>query len=383
MLLLDDSKGENTRCPRGCFGPAHCSYLIQYSRLNMNNHTHSNIQLLVTILRLEDFSLSLEDHGETGLNLNNGQGQGQGKFYLSFNVNGDSSTLPRVTLDTLPERISILNLVSGSGQRVNVELCSSSASSSSSHAGPSSQTQSQQQQRATSNEEFSQEILAKGSFLVDSTISKNTTTDQVFSLKMWDTQGKGNAIGTLQLIVEAINTEQHLLHRRKKSFLSIILSSLSQWGWVLNLLLLVVVSFAQLGILLSPSSTAIDRLPIGKLVFRKGASLAQGDYMASCVGFSERFCNPVHLIMQENGSLAIRTGASPHSKLLDDSAASAGAPVTLWETEKLKRRLFQEFRAAVTDSGELSILRGKKVLWKLDRSELTSNPHLLENLDVI
>ena len=312
------------------------------------------LQLLVTLVRLDDYQVS------------DAAVPGGPKLYLSFNVNGEtSSLLPRITLDSLPERLSFLNLTSGAGQRVNVELRSSH--------GKSGLGILQQGVDDDDNE-----VLAKGSFLVDSTVSKKNggQRDQLFSLKMWDTQGKGNAIGTLQMLVDAISTEQQQQqrHQQQSSIAQIVLAQFARWGWVLNLVALLVASAAKLGLLFAPTktTTTVDKLPIGKIVLRRGTSLAQGDFVASCVGSSsERFCRPVHLILHgSNGSLALRTGASPTSQ----------GGETLWESTQHKGRLFQDFRATVTDAGDLAVLRGKQIVWRLDYNDVKDNQNLTDAL---
>ena len=348
-------------------------------------------QLLVTVIRLDECNVP-ELQARKAI-AHKGGASPSAKLYLTLAIKGDASSQRRnVPLDSLPERLTFAGLIADAGQRVNVELRSS-------HGGGGGNN---------SASGDGSELLAENSFLVDKAISKKSSLEQQPSklfdppLKLWR---EGQLVGTLQMIVEAVDAEQLALQQqqqRKRSVWTSTLSHLSRWGWIVHLASLVFLSAWKLGLFSarsSTTSTAAGKLLIGKIALRRGISLAQGDYISSCVGSSERFCSAVHLVLHRNGNLALRKGAAPDpGSFLDDDDNEEGPdaldghgrgsqhPVpddkTLWESGRQSRRPFQEFRATVTDSGELAILRGKKLVWRLDAKERL-HPQLVENVEIL
>ena len=333
-----------------------------------------NIQLLVTVVRLEECNVG--DY--VGISASCDP---RSKLYLSFNVNGDSKNLPRVPVGSLPERMTFVGLVEGAGQIVTVELRSPRM------LGAGGDGLLNIGAASSAGAQDDSEVIAKGRLLVENFPSAKSSRqeEQLYPLKLW---GNDKVVGILQMIVVAVNPEQHAAQQLKRSsgFVAQTLTFLARWGWLVNLALMAWFMAHKLK-LLSPRSTTkaigTDRLPIGKVVLRRGVSLAQGDYVAACVGYTERQCKPVHLVLHQNGNLALRSGPSPRSSEDDEGKEEGEETRTLWESGKQSRRPFQEFRATVNEEGDLVILRGKKVVWKLNDKEREQHEHLSSHLEIL
>ena len=89
--------------------------------------------------------------------------------------------------------------------------------------------------------------------------------------------------------------------------------------------------------------------------------ISENHYIASCVGFSSRFCSPMYLYMHDSGSLALYKGLYN----LDDNSSPLLSSM-IWESGKL-RKIFVPFRgeysATISKDGELIISEGKKAIY--------------------
>jgi len=173
-----------------------------------------------------------------------------------------------------------------------------------------------------------------------------------------------------------------------------------------------------------PHFTRHDGLPVGKIMLRRGSTLYKNDFISSCVGFSARFCRPMYLTMQGGGNLVLYDGMSSaidstqcssmsnmnmkpskkdkwNSENPDQNQVSSSnklqncsnknkqtfKPKVVFESGRQnmvdvtqKNMLFQEYKATVTDNGDLIIYRGKKVVWTLTSNDLLRHSVLSEIL---
>jgi hypothetical protein len=125
----------------------------------------------------------------------------------------------------------------------------------------------------------------------------------------------------------------------------------------------------------------MDGLRVGKIELQRGSTLHQNEYISACVGFSDRFCIPMYLVMQDNGQL----------KLFKGYYGDTGSNELLWQSSKhklianiQKNVLLQEYKATVSSDGGIAIYRGghKRMfeIWSMTADELTSHPVLSKSV---
>ena len=152
----------------------------------------------------------------------------------------------------------------------------------------------------------------------------------------------------------------------------------------------------------------------GRLGLRRGSSIIQGNYIAACVvdinnssipplhhahqhhqhpsSQAAHVCQPVYVYMHHNGSLALHTGtpAVEHTTTNTNSTTTTTTNnITifnslLWQSGKQNKIFFfVDFRAHVTVAGDLTILRGKKVVWTMTGDALRSHKDLNSYLTIL
>ena len=105
--------------------------------------------------------------------------------------------------------------------------------------------------------------------------------------------------------------------------------------------------------------TSRHGLKVGKIHMNLGMDLSENHYIASCVGFSSRFCSPMYLYMHDTGSLGLHKG-------LYDQDQKKSSVSTVWESQKLRKTFVPfrgEYSATITKNGELIISEGKKEIY--------------------
>ena len=135
---------------------------------------------------------------------------------------------------------------------------------------------------------------------------------------------------------------------------------------ILYFFLITLLSFQYMGYIPSITTmTSRHGLKVGKIHMNLGMDLSENHHIASCVGFSSRFCSPMYLYMDDTGSLGLHKGLyNPDYK---PSTISA-----VWESQKLRKTFVPfrgEYSATITKNGELVISEGKKEIYSTNELE--------------
>tara|TARA_A100001035_G_scaffold175404_1_gene139351 strand:+ start:118 stop:687 length:570 start_codon:yes stop_codon:yes gene_type:complete len=177
-----------------------------------------------------------------------------------------------------------------------------------------------------------------------------------------------------------------------------ILHWLQSRGWFYYFTIIVCVSTYRLGIF---TTTGMDGLRVGKIELQRGSTLHQNEYISACVGFSDRFCTPMYLVMQDNGQLKLFKGYYKDKDSKSQRVKSAlkedddeiGENELLWQSSKhklvaniQKTMLLQEYKATVSVDGGIAIYRGghKRMfeIWSMTADELMSHPVLSKSVSM-